>query len=241
MGEKELLQSVVATSRAEAEAELQKEEELLRITIAQSLAKKAKEEKDEQEKEELLIQEAVTQSLAEDITNKEKIKRDEEEQLQQALAFIRAEEVKLSKDELLENPLSQGEHPEFDWELEKVLKLSEEKEHVCENQEGQLKQPASRDLLGSEVKISKDKVVCDNVQKSLSKGEEFGSELEMYKLSLEENEHTGKEEQQLKKPPENIKLCLESSDDSEAKKSLESIALDSENSDEYCLEVTRAR
>merc|ERR1711957_1099387 len=217
MGEKELLQSVVAKSRAEAEAELQKEEELLRITIAQSLAKKAKEEKDEQEKEEL----------------------------QQALAFILAEEAKLSKDELLEegihNPLSKGNHPELDWELEKVLKLSEEKEHVGEDQEGQLKQPASRDLLGSEVKISEDKVVCDTFQISLSKGEEFGSELEMYKLSLEENEHTGKEEQQLKKPPENIKLCLESSDDSEAKKSLESIALDSENSDEYSLEVTRAR
>merc|ERR1711957_44747 len=233
MGEKELLQSVVAKSRAEAEAELQKEEELLRITIAQSLAKKAREEKDEQEKEELLIQEAITQSLAEDTTNKEKIKRDEEEQLQQALAFILAEEAKLSKDELLEegihNPLSKGNHPELDWELEEVLKLSEEKEHVGEDQEGQLKQPASRDLLGSEVKISKDKVVCDNVQKSLSKGEEFGSELEMYKLSLEENEHTGKEEQQLKKPPENIKLCFERSDDSEAKKSLESIALDSEN------------
>jgi len=142
--EEELVLGTVAKSRAEAEAERQKEEELLRYAVTQSLAREANDE-EERKREEEQLQIALTQSLAEDVAEKEKLRWSEQEQLRWALAQSLGGEAKVSEDELVEEgmrkSLNEGKDPEL--ELEQMAKLSlEKKECIGEAGEEQRKKPA---------------------------------------------------------------------------------------------------
>jgi len=149
--EEELMQGVITRSRAEEEAELRKEEDLLREAFTQSLGMKVNEGTD-QEREEELLQVAVAQSLAEDAANKEKTMRYEEEQLRLALANSMGTEATVSENELVEEgiqkSLSEGKTPED--VIEEVLKLSlQEEEHIGEEEGEQLKKAMERSKLES--------------------------------------------------------------------------------------------
>ena len=138
--EEELVQSVVAKSRAEAEAELQKEEELLRVAVSQSLAKKIQDEK-EQEREAELLQHAMTMTLTDEYTNKDKWEQDEEEQVDLAHACF-GEEVKMDEDEVveMERQKSASDVQNLKLESDKVPKLFiEEKGHIISAGGGQIK------------------------------------------------------------------------------------------------------
>merc|ERR1712085_28929 len=116
----------------EAEAELQKEEELLQDALAQSLEKKAKEEK-EREKEDEVVRTILNQSLADNKAEKAAMKQHEEDQIRQAMILSLAGEGKVSEDELVEEGIRESLNEGTDWEVEfeKMRKLSlEENEHT---------------------------------------------------------------------------------------------------------------
>jgi len=99
--EEELLQGVVAKSREEAEAELEKEEALLRDAIVQSLEGKTNEEMERKKEEELLLY-VMTQSLTEEAASKKKKKQDEEEQISRALALCQEKEKPDDKEPIVQ-------------------------------------------------------------------------------------------------------------------------------------------
>ena len=142
--EDELVLGMVAKSCAEVEAERQKEEELLRYAVTQSLESGAKDEK-ERKREEEQLKIALTQSLAENAAEMEKLRLSEQEQIRWAMTQSLVREVKVSGDELVEEgmrkSLNNGKDPEL--ELEQITKPSLDKKE-CIGKEGgeQRKKPA---------------------------------------------------------------------------------------------------